>query len=129
MGTLELQVSDDVVFAHYLPADAGPNNGGYLGRVYPGGSFHGVGFDELRALGTGRHAVAVDERARSARGREPEYESEWRQLFERFQFSLFMYGVGACVAIEVLAAAREVIRLESPSKPAEPGAAADGGGM
>jgi hypothetical protein len=123
MGTLELQVGDGVVFAHYMPPNAGPNNGGHLGRVYPGGTFHGVGFDELRALGTGRHNFLLDERARSERGREPAYESEWRRLFERFELRLFMYGVGACVALEVLAAAREVIRLESQSAPTEADAA------
>ncbi|WP_437315837.1 DUF6210 family protein [Sorangium sp. So ce385] len=109
---LELQVGARVVFAHYLPADAGPNNGGYLGLVYPGGTFYGVGFDELRALGTGRHQLALDERARSERGREPEYESEWQRQFERFQFMLFSYSVGAYVALEVLSAAREIFELE-----------------
>src|ERR1043165_7279520 len=76
MGTLELQVGDGVGVAHVLPPDPGPNNGGYLGRVSPGGPFHGIGFDELRALGTGRHQFSLDERAGSVRGGEPEYESE-----------------------------------------------------
>ncbi|XXX75541.1 hypothetical protein WMF30_48615 [Sorangium sp. So ce134] len=125
MGTLELQIGNRVVFAHYLPADAGPNNGGYVGRVFPGGTFHGVGFDELRALGTGRHQLALDERARSEPGHEPQYESEWRRLFEGFQFTLFMYCVGACSALEVLSEAREIIQLESQSEQAEPGAAPD----
>jgi hypothetical protein len=126
VGALELQVAEDVVFAHFLPANAGPNSSGYLGRVYPGGHFKGVGFDELRVLGTGWHSVAIDERVLSEGGREPECESEWRRLFEQFRFALFMYGVGACVAHEVLAAAREVVRLESQQqRHAEPGAAAD----
>ncbi len=49
MGTLELRVGEDAVYVHYLPADAGPNIGGNIGLVYKGGTFHGVGFDELRA--------------------------------------------------------------------------------
>jgi hypothetical protein len=77
----------------------------------------------LRALGTGCHEFTVDERARSERGREPEYQSEWERLFARFQYALFMYGVGACVAHDVLAAAREVVRLESHNKPAWSGTA------
>jgi len=125
MGTLELQARDGVVYAHYLPANAGPGNGGYLGRVYPGGTFHGVGFDELRALGSGRHRFALDELARSEPGWEPQYESERLRLFERFEFRLFMYGVGACVALEVLNTAREVIQLESQNMPAGPIAAPD----
>jgi hypothetical protein len=120
MGTLTLEVGDGVVFAHYLPPNAGPNIGGYLGRVYPRGTFHGVGFDELRALGTGHHPFVLDDGAPSKRGMEPEYESEWRRLFEQFLFSLFLYGVGACVAVEVLAAARDVVRLESQSKRPDP---------
>lgn len=113
MGTLELQIADDVVFAYYRRADAGPCTGGYLGLVYADGHFKGVGFDELQALGTGRHAVALDERVRSELGQEPRYESEWQRLFARFEFSLFMHRVGACVALEVLAVARDIIQLES----------------
>ncbi len=69
----------------------------------------------------------LDELARSKKGQEPAYESEWRRLFERFQFTLFMYHVGACVALEVLAVAREVIQSESQSTHADLNAAADHG--
>ena len=127
-GTLELQITDDAVFAHYMPPNAGPNIGGYLGKVYPSGNFHGVGFDELRALGTGRHRFVMDERAHSVRGREPEYESEWRRLFEKFRFSLFTYSVGLSSPLEVLKDASEVILLEPESKQAEPDAPPDCGG-
>ena len=126
MGTLKLQVGDGTVFAYYLPSNAGPNVGGYRGQVFPGGHFKGVGFEQLRALGNGRHEFALDERIRSERGREPEFESDWHRQFERFQFSLFIYGVGACVAREVLDTAREVIRLELQSEWPEPGTESDG---
>lgn len=119
MGTLELQVGDEVVFAHFRSEKAGAVIGGSLGRVFPGGSFKGIGYAELRALGTGRHQVSVDGRAQSQGGREPKYDSEWRRLFQQFEYSLFMYGVGACTASDVLAAAREVI-LASQGKRAEP---------
>ena len=109
VGTLELQAGRNVVFAYFHSAD----DGGYLGQVYPGGHFHGVGFDELHTLGTGRHQVALDERAKSEQGQEPEYESESQRRFERFKWYLFMYGVGVCVALEVLGAAREIILLEA----------------
>ena len=114
MGKLELQVQGEaVVFAHYLPSDAGPNNGGYISRVYPGGTFKGLGFGVLWALGTGSHKLALDERVQSIPGREPEYDSEWRRRFERFEFGLFMYRVGACTASQVLIDAEEVIKARN----------------
>ncbi len=114
---LELQVGDAVVFAYYQPPDAGPDVGGYLGRVRAGGQFKGLDFDQLRYLGSGRHDVILDERRRDRPGAEPEYRSEHDRLFERFRFSLFMYSVGACAAHVVLSSACEVIRLESPCDP------------
>jgi hypothetical protein len=128
MGTVEIEVGDDVVFAYYVPADAGPNVGGYLAKVFAGGQFLSVGYADLRALGTGHHQIAMDERAQLESGPEPEYESEWRQRFEEFQFTLFMHRVGACVALDVLSAASEVVRLEiAEQERAEKGAAADRG--
>jgi hypothetical protein len=118
---LELQVTDDVVFAHYRPSDAGPNAGGYVAQVWPGGAFLGCNFDRLKAMGTGQHAVDLDEECEEdLKGVEPEFDSEWRREFERFKFVLFMYGVGACVPLDVLSSARTVIRLESDDKTTKP---------
>lgn len=116
VGTLTIQVGDGVIYAFSRPPNPGPNVGGYLGRIFPAGSFHGLTFDEMLALGTGQHPITIDERARSNSGDEPEYDSEWRRLFARFEWTLFMHGVGACVALEVLGAARDVVRLENEPK-------------
>jgi len=89
-----------------------------------------AGYEKLRALGTDRHRVAEKEGAPSERGQEPESESESRGQFEHFRYSLF--GAGACVPLDVLAAANEVIKLESQEhRHTQPGAspvpARDGG--
>ncbi len=51
---LQLQVGSGVVFAFYQPPNAGPNVGGYLGRVWPGGEFKGLSYDQLRSPGLRR---------------------------------------------------------------------------
>jgi hypothetical protein len=106
---LTVHVEDDEVFAHYLPPDAGPNNGGYLGRVLQAGHFKGLAFEQLRALGAGQHDVALDECASSDPGREPDGRTEYDRRLAAFRFALFMYTVGACNAAEVLHRAREVV--------------------
>jgi hypothetical protein len=108
---LTVQVEDDEVFAHYLSPDAGPNNGGYLGQVFPDGNFKGLTFEQLRALGSGQHDVTVDERARSDRGCEPG-RPEYDRRLAAFRFALFMYTVGVCNATEVLQRAREAVHHE-----------------
>jgi hypothetical protein len=109
---LTVHLDDDEVFAHYLPPDAGPNNGGYLGRVFPDGHFKGLAFEQLRALNSGQHDVAVDEHTRSDPGREPEGRTEYDRRLKAFQFALFMYTVGASTAAEVLHRAREAVHYE-----------------
>ena len=86
---------DDVVFCHYCPENAGLNVGGYLGRVYPGGDFHGVSFDKLLVLGTGEHSVMVDERADSKPGNKPDY------LYDDSAWASFCYEIGAITDMEL----------------------------
>lgn len=114
---LELRVSEDEVFAFYRPPDAGPNVGGYFGRVYPGGQFKGLPFDRLRALGTGRHEAEADERAGSDRGPEPAGRTEAVRRMEDFRYALFLYTVGAARDWEVLAFARRVVELDLADRP------------
>ena len=104
MRSLELQVGDGVLFAHYMPPNAGPNCGGYLGRVFPGGSFLGIGYDQLSTLGTGSHNVLADERAEQCNGEEPREQTAEDRLVGRLRWTLFMYEVGACTEGEVLLA-------------------------
>jgi hypothetical protein len=73
---LRLEVTGPEILISYRPPDAGPNVGGYLGSVFPGGRFKGLGYDELLALGTGRREVLVDEAAPSTRGSEPLFFAE-----------------------------------------------------
>src|SRR5262249_23800843 len=68
---LVLEVAVPEVRAFYRPPGAAPNVGGYLGRVFPGGSFLGLDYEGLFSLGTGSHDVLADERARGSRGEEP----------------------------------------------------------
>ena len=95
---------------------AGRGDGGYLARVWPGGEFRGLNFDQLISLGSGEHELDLCEHLPVRHGVEPQYESEWRRQFEHFRFVLFKYYVNASSPIEVLNSAREVIRLESESK-------------
>ena len=101
---LVLEVVKPEIHAFYLPKDAGPNIGGYLGRIYPGGSFHGLGYQELLTLGSGSHDVEIDERARSERGNTPAVQAQ-DELLRKLRWSLFMYQVGACAEGEVLCSA------------------------
>ncbi len=98
---LFIEVADGEILVHYLAPDAGPNNGGYLGRVFPGGNFHGLSYRKLLALGSGSHEVEVNERASSNRGNEPTCSAEDEMLGE-LRWSMFMYQVGACIADEVI---------------------------
>ncbi len=113
MGSLELQVGDGVVFAHYMPPDAGPNNGGYLGRVFPGGSFLGIGYDQLFALGTGAHHVLADERSKRNNSDEPGDQAAEDRAIGRLRWTLFMYQVGACTEGEVLVESLLAMRPDS----------------
>jgi hypothetical protein len=97
---LRLEVDDAEILVCYKPPNAGPNVGGYLGLVGPGGSFKGLGHDTLMRLGTGWHDVLVDERARSVRGTTPIEQTEDDRLFRKLRHTLFRFEVGACVACE-----------------------------
>jgi hypothetical protein len=59
---LTVEIHPDEAFVWYLAPDACPNNGGYVGRVFPGGEFHDLTYDQLVVLGTGKHEVLIDER-------------------------------------------------------------------
>jgi hypothetical protein len=118
---LELQVCEDEVFAFYRSPNAGPAIGGSLARVRPGGRFKGLSFDRLRALGTGRHEVEVDARARTERGQEPGSRSDRERAVADFHWALFGYTVGACTAEGVLDQARQVIRSEGVAAGRAPG--------
>jgi hypothetical protein len=99
---LTLEVYDDVVFAHYCPNDAGPNVGGYLGRVYPGGIFLGATWDQLQSLGNGTHDVILDERARG-----PNFTDEYRGKEPRESYltdggwAHFCHTVGSITRLEL----------------------------
>ncbi|WP_020470034.1 hypothetical protein [Zavarzinella formosa] len=102
MGTLELQVDGNVVFAHYMPPEAGPNNGGYLSRIFPGGSFKGISHNQLIALGTGSHYLLADERAGGLKGEEPSGQTVEDLVVSGLRWVLFNYNVGVCTESEVL---------------------------
>ena len=95
--------------------------GGIISRIWPGGEFRGMRFDQLVSLGTGDHDLVLDHCIPSLLGTEPEYESEWRRWFEYFQYDLFRYYVGASSPLEVLFSAYQVFRLELEGKHSPPG--------
>jgi len=89
MLKIEVHELNDVVFCHYRPDDAGVNNGGYLGRVYPGGRFKNIHYDDLLVLGTGQHKVVVNEKVSTIRGNQPDED------FSGHAWAMFCYEVGA----------------------------------
>jgi hypothetical protein len=98
------------VYAHYREPNAGPNNGGCVASIYPGGRFLGLTFEQLRALGSGVHQVEVpDERDMSSTGEEPTYKSERERQYEVFCFALFGHCVGLYTELEVLTFAERAI--------------------
>lgn len=99
---LILEVVMPEIFAYYQPPTAGPNVGGYLGTVFPGGSFLGLRYDALFVLGTGYHEVIADERAERSRGNEPEDRTDDEARVRDLRLSLFMDRVGICTEGEVM---------------------------
>lgn len=96
---LTLEVYDNEIFAHYCPDDAGPNVGGYLGRIFPGGSFLGAPFEQLCALGSGTHDVALNERTDSTdeyHGKEPR-----EAYLSDAGWAHFCHTVGAITRLEL----------------------------
>jgi hypothetical protein len=114
---LVLEVADSEIFAFYQPPDAGPNVGGYLGRVFPGGNFHGLSHRELLALGSGCYEVEVDERAGSERGKALSRSAE-HEMLGSLRWGLFMYQVGACNEDEVLCRALLAMTPENVARAA-----------
>ncbi len=99
---LTLEVYDDEIYVHYLPNDAGPNVGGYLGRVFPGGGFMNATWEELQHLGSGTHDVTLDEHAHREfteeyRGKEPKH-----SYLTDAAWANFCYTVGAITKLELL---------------------------
>src|SRR5262249_8497727 len=107
-------VGNQAVFVFHRTSSG---DGGYLARVWPGGEFRGLNFDQLHSLGSGEHQLDLDEHLPVRQGTEPRYESAWTPRVDQFRFGFFRYYVNASSPIEVLNSAREVIRLESESKP------------
>jgi len=99
---LVLEVAAPEICAFYRPPDAGPNVVGYLARVYPGGSFLGIDYERLLALGTGSHEVLADERAKGSRGVEPPKQPVGERQLGELQWALFMYREGICTEGEVV---------------------------
>src|SRR5262249_7745762 len=99
---LVLEIALPEIRTFYRPPGAGQNVGGYLGRIFPGGSSVGIGYERLLALGTGFHGVLGDERAKRNRGVEPANETEDDRRLGELRWALFMYRVGACTEGEVL---------------------------
>lgn len=97
---LTVEVHDHAIFVFYKPINAGSNVGGYLGRIFQGGTFHGISLEALRQLGTGSHSVLVDERERSADGSPPVL-CDRDQLDLDFDWALFTWQVGACSRMEL----------------------------
>src|SRR4051812_11597199 len=99
---LVLEVGAPEIRAFYQPPGAGPNVGGYLGRVFPGGNFLGISYEQLRALGNGSHEVVAEERTRGSSGAEPPNQTEDQRRLDELRWVLFMHRVGACTESSVL---------------------------
>jgi hypothetical protein len=100
------------IFVSYRALDASSNNGGSVARLYPGGRFHGITFEELLGLGSDHHEFLADARDRGLEGTPPSYASERDRLLADFKMTLFMYEAGAYTALEVLAIARATLNSE-----------------
>lgn len=98
MGLLKIQINESEIFVHYQPI---PKEGSHLGRVFPGGGFNGVNFEQLLSLGTGEHNLDIDERARSVQAVAPRYASNREKEFANLRYAIFMYEVGACAFSEL----------------------------
>jgi len=80
-------VEGRTVFVCHRTSDG---SGGYFARIWPGGEFRGLGFEQLLSLGTGEHELDLDERLPVRRGTEPRYGSEWeREYDQEFRYGLF----------------------------------------
>jgi hypothetical protein len=101
MGLLKIQCHEFEVLVFYRSDPKDRCGGGYLGRVFPAGHFHGLDFELLRSLGTGEHTVEMDERARSAKGLSPEYATNLERDYANLQFKLFMFSAGVCTLMEL----------------------------
>jgi hypothetical protein len=103
---LRIEIHEGVVFCHYSPDDAGPNNGDYLGRVYEGGSFKGLDYDELVAIGTGEWKIVLDEREENVQGNPPDW------LYDDAAWANFCYEVGAITQYEAKQRKLEAMKLQ-----------------
>jgi hypothetical protein len=68
---LTLDVVPPEILAYYQLPGSQPYVGGHIGKVYPGGSFLGLEYDQLLTLGTGAHEIVADPDAGQTSGVKP----------------------------------------------------------
>ena len=89
--TLLLQISEPEIF-YGIEESA---QAGEIGAVFPGGTLHGLDYDDLRALGSGTHNIPMNVAAPSESVSDGHLLSRDDELFHGMKFALFGYEVGS----------------------------------
>lgn len=97
---LRLAVIEETVLAWSRGRDAEESDGGSVGVIFPGGTFLGLPYAQLVKLGSGLHAVELDETAEWEAGQSPLGEPEDDRLFRAARFELFKHEHCGCLVGE-----------------------------